>query len=298
MSGTAADPRMVAPRQAPAKGISLSWSDPRLRNIVWQVLIIGFLVMIVGFLVFNTSRNLESRHIATGFGYLDRPAGIPIGEYLFSYDPAINTFGRALILGILNTLKVAVVGIVLTTILGTLIGIARMSKNWLLAKLSGIYVEVLRDIPLLLQLVFWYALLQGLPAPRSSFHPLPGVFLSNRGVKMPLLEWQGAHWWALAAFVAGWIGTLAWTRVAKRRQEETGVRPAVWPAALGLMVVFPALVWLALGAPFMLEMPVLRGFNFVGGGTISPEYGALTLGLTLYTAAYIAEIVRSGIDRS
>ena len=295
MSGAVVDPRLTPARAAPKKALSLSWSDPRFRNIVWQVLILGAVVAIVWYLVQNTNRNLAARHIATGFAFLGRTAGIPIGEALIDYDPAVSTYGRALLIGLLNTLKVAVVGVVLATIWGTVLGIARLSKNWLISRLAAVYVEVVRDIPLLLQLLFWYLVLQGLPAPRSAAHPLPGVFLSNRGIKIPLVEWEGPFWWALGAFVLGAIGTAAWSRTATRQQEATGVRPRVWPVALGLLVGFPLLVWGALGAPFAVEMPVLRGFNFAGGATVSPEYGALTLGLVVYTASYIAEIVRSGI---
>ena len=295
MSGAAADPRLVPARQAPRKAFSFSWSDPRFRNAVWQVLILGTVVAIAWYLVHNTNRNLASRRIATGFDFLGRTAGIPIGEHLLSYDPAVDTFGRALVIGVLNTLKVAVVGVVLATVWGTLLGVARLSKNWLISRLAATYVEVLRDIPLLLQLLFWYTLLQGLPAPRQSFHPLPGVFLSNRGIKVPLVTWEQPFTWALLAFALGVVGTVAWSRSATRKQEATGVRPAVWPVALGLLVALPVAVWAALGAPFEVEMPVLQGFNFQGGGTLSPEYGALTMGLVLYTSAYVAEIVRSGI---
>ena len=294
MSGATADPRMTS-RQAPKRGLTLSWSDPRLRSIVWQVVILGGIAGIIWYLVSNTMHNLQVRRIATGFGFLDRVAGIPIGEHMIDYDPAIHSYGRAIWIGVLNTLKVSIVGIVLSTILGTLIGIARLSKNWLLARLAAIYVETLRDIPVLLQLFFWYAIVQALPAPRQSLHPVSGVFMSNRGIKLPLLEWENAHWAALAAFALGWIGTVLAMKRATRIQEATGNRPAVWPVGLGFMVGLPVLVWAALGAPFTLEMPVLRGFNFVGGITLSPEYGALTLGLVLYTASYTAEIVRSGI---
>ena len=295
MSGTTADPRMSG-RAAPKRRLRLSWSDPLLRNIVWQVLIIGGVAAVVWYLVSNTSRNLEARHIATGFGFLSRTAGIPIGEHLISYDPSVNTYGHALIVGILNTLRVAVVGVVLATILGTLIGIGRLSRNWLVAKITAIYVETLRDLPVLLQLLFWYTLLQGLPAARQSWSIGGAVFLSNRGIRVPLLDWQAADSWALLAFAAGLIGTIAWVRAATRRQEATGVRPPVWPVAVGLLVGLPAAVWAIFGAPFTLDYPVLRGFNFQGGGTISPEYGALLFGLVTYTASYIAEIVRSGIQ--
>ncbi len=295
MSGAVTNPRQLPLRTAPKKAFSFSWSDPRFRNIVWQLVILGAVAAIAWYLVQNTSRNLAARRIATGFAFLGRTAGIPIGEALIDYDPSVNTYGRALLIGLLNTLKVAVVGVVLTTILGTVMGVARLSKNWLIARLSAVYVEVIRDIPLLLQLLFWYTALQGLPAPRNSFHPLPGVFLSNRGIKIPLVEWEMPYWWALAALVLGIVGTVAWSRSATRQQEATGKRPKVWPVALALLVAFPVVVWAALGAPFAVEMPELRGFNFVGGATLSPEYGALTLGLVIYTSSYIAEIVRSGI---
>ncbi len=295
MSGAVADPRQSPMRAAPKKAFSFSWSDPRFRNIVWQVVILGTVAAIAWYLVQNTNRNLAARRIATGFAFLGRTAGIPIGEALIDYDPSINTYGRALLIGLLNTLKVAVVGVVLATIFGTLLGVARLSKNWLIARISAIYVEVVRDIPLLLQLLFWYTALQGLPAPRNSFHPLPGVFLSNRGIKIPLVEWDTPFWWALAALVLGVIGTVAWSRSATRKQEATGVRPKVWPVALALLIGFPVAVWAALGAPFAVEMPELHGFNFTGGATVSPEYSALTMGLVFYTSSYIAEIVRSGI---
>ncbi len=295
MSGAAADPRLLPARAAPKKALQFSWSDPRFRNIVWQVLIIGTVLAIGWYLVSNTQKNLAARRIATGFDFLGRVAGIPIGEHLISYDPAIDTFGTALIIGMLNTLKVAIVGVVLATLWGTLLGVARLSKNWLIAKLAAVYVETLRDIPVLLQLFFWYALVQTLPVPRQSLHPLPGVFLSNRGFKVPVLDWTPAYWWVLAAFAVGAVGTYAWSAAADRKQMATGVRPAVWPVALGLLVALPAAVWLVLGAPFTPDVPELRGFNFVGGATLTPEYGALTLGLTLYTSAYVAEIVRSGI---
>ena len=295
MSDATIDPRLQAARQAPKKAFQFKWSDPRFRNLVWQVLIIGIVAAIVWYLVSNTSKNLEARRIATGFGFLGRIAGVPIGEHLIDYDAATSTYGRAIWIGVLNTLKVAVIGIVLATIWGTLLGVARLSKNWLIAKLSAIYVEVVRDVPLLLQLLFWYMALQGLPAPRQSFHPVGGVFLSNRGLKFPVFDWVSEDWWVLGAFLVGALGTVLWSGVADKRQDATGVRPKVWPVGLGLMLVLPLLVWAALGAPFTPDVPVLRGFNFQGGATISPEYAALTLGLVLYTSAYIAEIVRSGI---
>jgi general L-amino acid transport system permease protein len=296
MSGATVDPRLSSGHAAPKKPLKLSWSDPRIRNLVYQVAIIGAVVLLVYYLASNTHRNLTERHIATGFGFLGQTAAIPIGESLLPYTPSVSTYGWALLIGLLNTLKVAVVGVILATIWGTLLGIARLSKNWLLARLSACYVEGLRDIPLLLQLFFWYGLLQTLPAPRQAFHPVTGLFLSNRGIKLPLLHLEAAHGWAFAAFLLGLVGTIVWSRSAARKQAETGVRPRTWPVALGLLVALPLIVWAALGAPFQPDIPVLRGFNFQGGGTVTPEYAALLIGLVIYTASYIAEIVRSGIQ--
>ena len=296
MSDIAVDPRLASGRAAPKRALRLSWSDPRFRAIVWQIVILGFIGLVVWYLIHNTSQNLAVRHIATGFGFLDRTAGIPIGEALISYNPAESTYGRALLIGLLNTLKVSVVGIVLATILGTLIGIGRLSKNWLMARLTAFYVETIRDLPLLLQLLFWYTILQTLPAPRNAMSVGGAVYLSNRGLKMPTMDWEFAHTAALLAFAIGAVSTWIWNRQARLRQEATGIRPAVWPMAIGLLLAVPLLIWAVLGAPFQWDIPTLRGFNFQGGSNISPEYFALLLGLVTYTAGYIAEIVRSGIQ--
>ncbi|HSU04815.1 MAG TPA: amino acid ABC transporter permease [Acetobacteraceae bacterium] len=295
MADTVADPRLTNARHAPRRPLRLGWSDPRVRNLFWQVVIIGLVVAVLWFLIHNTNRNLAARHIATGFGFLFQPASIPIGETPIAYTASVSTYGRAILIGILNTLKVSVIGIVLATILGTAVGIGRLSPNWLLARITAVYVEFVRDIPLLLQLFFWYGLLQALPAPRQAFHPLTGVFLSNRGIKLPALNWVGAHDLVLLAFVVGLLCTWAWSRFADRRQAATGQRPRTWPVAVLLLIVLPVGVWAALGAPFHLDLPALRGFNFQGGLTVTPEYAALLIGLVVYTATYIAEIVRSGI---
>ena len=294
MSQSTLDPRYTA--RPPKKRITLSWNDPVLRSVFWQVVIIGTIVGIVWYLAHNTATNLADRRIATGYAFLDRVAGIPIGEHLIDYEPSISTFGRALWVGVLNTLEVAVVGIVLATVLGTVIGIARLSRNWLVSRLALTYVEVIRDIPLLLQLFFWYGIVQTLPIPRQALHPMPGLFLSNRGIRFGELIWQPAHSAAMVALLIGACFMILINRRASRVQESTGLRPKVWPWAMGLLLGFPLAIWAAMGAPFAWELPVLRGFNFQGGGTFSPEFGALLLGLVIYTAAYIAEIVRSGIQ--
>jgi general L-amino acid transport system permease protein len=295
MSGATLDPRLANARVAPRKKFQFSWADPRFRSLVWQVVIVGGIALLVWYLAHNTARNLAARHIATGFAFLGQSASIPIGESLLPFTSSVSTYGLALVIGILNTLKLAIVGVVLATILGTLVGIGRLSPNWLVSRLTGVYVETLRNIPVLLQLFFWAALLQTLPGPRQAFHPIAGVFLSNRGIKLPTVDLLPGHLWVAVAFLIGLAGTIAWSRVARRRQDLTGVKPLVWPAALLLLIGLPAIVWLALDLPLALDVPALRGFNFSGGMTVTPEYGAMLLGLVLYTATYIAEIVRTGI---
>jgi general L-amino acid transport system permease protein len=295
MSSPAVDPRYSGLTAPPRPRWRLSWSDERTRNLVWQVVTLGVIALVLYYLIGNASANLAARHIATGFAFLWRTAGIPIAEQPIPYDPATSTFGRALLIGILNTLKVAIAGIILATVLGTLIGIGRLSHNWLLARLTAIYVEVLRDIPILLQLLFWYSLMQTLPAPRQALQ-LGSFFVSNRGLKVPMLEWQGAHSWALLAAVIGIGLTVLWHRRMRRRRDLFGSALPVWPVGLALIAGAPIVVWAIFGAPLAFDMPVRKGFGFQGGGTISPEFCALLIGLVLYTAAYIAEIVRAGIE--
>ncbi|WP_237214140.1 amino acid ABC transporter permease [Falsiroseomonas oryziterrae] len=293
MSATT-DPRLAS-SGPPRRPLRLSWGDERVRGIVWQVLVVGLIGTIIWWLWQNTVHNLEVRRIATGFGFLSREAGLPIGESLIDYEPT-DTYLRALTVGVLNTLKVAVIGVVLATILGTLIGIARLSNNWLLSKLAGVYIEVIRDLPLLLQLLFWYTILQGLPGPRQALNPVPNVFLSNRGMKLPWIEWTSAHWLALAAMVVGVAVTWLYARVMRQRQYQDGQPRRIWPVGVALILGLPLAVWAALGAPFTPDLPALRGFNFRGGITVSPEFFALLIGLVTYTAGFIAEIVRAGIQ--
>ena len=282
------------PMKRPKQPIRLSWSDERFRGIVWQVLVVGIVFAILAWLWRNTVHNLDTRHISTGFAFLGREAGMPIADALIPYRPS-DTYLRALAVGVLNTLRVAVIGVVLATIFGTLIGIARLSKNWLLAKLAAVYVETLRDLPLLLQLLSWYVLLQGLPAARQALNPVSGVYLSNRGLVVPTIAWQSAHTWILLLFVAGIAATWLYRRIMLQRQMHDGQPRRVWPVALLLIIGLPVGASLALGVSWSVNWPELRGFNFSGGSVLSPEYVALLLALTTYTAAFIAEIVRAGI---
>ena len=271
------------------------WRDPRVRGIVLQVLFVAVIAAFFAFLVHNTIVNLRRQNIASGFGFLDREAAFGIGESLIAYTPA-DTYGRAFVVGLTNTLYVAVLGIVLATIVGTLIGLARLSRNWLVAKLAQIYVETFRNIPLLLQLFFWWALLRGAaPGPREAWQVLPDVFVSNRGIVFPVPREHPAFQWMALAFVAAAVAAHFAHRWGRERQAQTGQQfPSGW-VGTGLILGLPLLVFLGFGAPLALDVPVLKGFNFAGGAALSPEFGALLLGLVIYTGSYISEIVRAGI---
>jgi general L-amino acid transport system permease protein len=271
------------------------WRDPRVRGIVLQVLFLGIVAAFVAFLVHNTLINLHRQNIASGFGFLDREAAFGIGQSLIAYSPT-DTYARAFLIGLLNTLYVAALGIVLATIVGTLIGLARLSGNWLVARLAQIYVETFRNIPLLLQLFFWWALLRGAaPGPREAWQVLPDVFVSNRGIVFPVPREHPAFQWMALAFVVAAAAAYFVHRWARVRQAQTGRQfPAGW-VGLGLILGLPLLVFLGFGAPVSLDVPILKGFNFAGGASLSPEFGALLLGLVIYTGSFIAEIVRAGI---
>lgn len=280
----------------PAPPRRLSWNDPDVRSIVYQAVALILVVAIGWFLVSNTLHNLSIRNISTGFDFLSRESGFAIGESPIAFGPE-NTYARAILVGLLNTIRVAVVGIVLATILGTIVGIARLSKNWLIAKLSMIYVEVIRNIPLLLQLFFWYAIItESMPGPRQALNLLPGVFVSNRGVKVPAPTDHFAYDLAAFGFLLAIVLIIFVVRFARKRQDATGQAFPVYRTGIALLLGVPVLGWLIGGAPLELDVPKLQGFNFVGGATLTPEFAALLFGLVLYTAGFIAEVVRSGIQ--
>ncbi|QQP91206.1 amino acid ABC transporter permease [Skermanella sp. TT6] len=284
-------PGNLAP-QAPRRSLI---NDPNVRAIFFQILVLGGVVLLGWYLVSNVLENLARQNIATGFSFLDREASFAIGEAMIPYSPA-SSYSQALLVGFLNTIKVAVLGIILATVLGTIIGIARLSSNFLVAKLASIYVEVIRNVPVLLQLFFWYAVIsESLPQPRQALNPIPGVFLSNRGMKFPSLADDPIWTWVGLALVAAMVGVWLLARWARKRQEATGQQFPVVFASIGLLLALPLLTWVVGGAPTALDVPVLQGFNFRGGITISPEFAALLMGLVIYTAGFIAEIVRSGI---
>jgi general L-amino acid transport system permease protein len=278
-----------------SRRLHLALTDKRISGLIWQVVVVGIAVAIVAWLWSNAIHNLSLRRISTGFAFLGREAGMPIDDTWLPYSPK-DTYLRAFIVGLTNTLRVAVIGIVLATVLGTLVGVARLSANWLLSRLAAVYVEVLRDIPLLLQLLFWYVLMQGLPAARAAWQPIDGVFLSNRGLVLPSIPLGAAQLWVLLAAVIELIVLYTIRKHLVARQMLDGRARPIWPYALALLIGLPALTSLALGASWTITLPELRGFNFVGGLTLAPEYFALLVALTTYTSAFIAEIVRSGIQ--
>lgn len=270
-------------------------ANEKARGIFWQVLLVIAVVAVAWYLISNTQENLASRNISVGFGFLSGQAGFEIGESLIPYS-ATSTYFQAFLVGLSNTLYVAFLGIVLATIIGVIVGIMRLSDNWLVAKVAAWYVEVMRNIPLLLQLLVWYGLVTELMPPvRQSLQAGDLVFLNQRGLRFAWPEPSMAFTMAGWALLIGVIALFLWRRHAKRVQMQTGRQlPQLLPA-LGLIIGLPLLAWLIGGAPTALDRPVLQGFNFSGGKTLSPEFGALLIGLSTYTAAFIAEVVRAGI---
>lgn len=275
--------------------MGFSWYNPRLRSIVYQAGVLAAVILIIWFFATTAQQNLARLNISTGFGFLETTAGFGVIQTLIPYTEQ-SSYGRAFLVGLLNTLVVAVIGIVLSTLLGFVVGVARLSRNWLLAKIAAGYVEVMRNIPLLLQLFFWYfAVLRPLPGPADSLEALPGVFLSNRGLILPdpvLDAGAGLFFGALAVALAAGIVLVRWARM---RQKATGQLFPAWRVAGALIVVLLALAWAIGGTPFHLEYATRGDFDFSGGVRLLPEFVALVLGLTLYTAAFIGEIVRAGI---
>lgn len=271
------------------------WNDPRIRAFVFQAAVIIAVIALAYILVNNTLNNMARIGIRTGFDFLTAPAGFDVIMSLIPYSPD-DTYLRVFFVGILNTLLVAVIGIFLATILGFVIGVARLSNNWIVSKLAAIYVDIFRNIPLLLQIYFWYfAVLKALPNPKQSYGLGDAFFLNVRGVYVPSPVAEPLFTAVLVAFVVGLVGTFVMRRWARKRQEDTGQQFPVGLATLGLLVGLPLLVFLFTGLPMTLEYPELKGFNFRGGMRIIPELAALVVALSIYTAAFIAEIVRAGI---
>jgi general L-amino acid transport system permease protein len=269
--------------------------DPKVRGIVFQAALTITFVAFVAWIAHNTIENLQRANIASGFDFFWGRAGFDISQTLIAYTNDA-TYGRAFLIGLLNTLLVAALGIVFASILGFIVGVARLSKNWLIARIATVYVEIFRNIPLLLQLLFWYkAVLSVLPGPRQSYQLLLGSNLSNRGLILPYPLFGEGFGKTLVAVIVAIAAVILIATWAKRRQMATGQLFPTFLVGLGILIGLPLVVFLFTGAPLSFEYPELTGFNFVGGLQIKPEFMALLLGLVLYTATYIGEIVRAGI---
>lgn len=263
---------------------------------VLQILFVAALLWIGYEIVANARANLANQRIASGFGFLSNTAGFGVSQTLIPYAES-DTYTRVFFVGLANTLLVAVVGIFFATLIGFLVGLGRLSPNWLLARVAGGYVELIRNLPLLFQILFWYlAVLGTLPNPRQSVSIFGGAFLSNRGLVIPKpIPHEGLGAVGIALLIA--IVVVLFLRGYARRQLfESGRVVTIWPYVIGLLIGFPLIATLVFGMPVTFEIPVLKGFNFSGGSRVVPEFVALTLALSTYTAAFIAEIVRAGIQ--
>jgi general L-amino acid transport system permease protein len=282
-------PRTTEPARA-------SWiNDPKIRGIIYQVLVAAALIAFVYWIIGNTTENLRRANISSGFGFLGGRAGFDVSQSLIDYS-ADSTFGRALIVGLLNTILVAVVGIITATILGFLIGVGRLSRNWLIARICTVYVEVFRNLPPLLVIFFWYlGVLSVLPGPRDSYELPLSTFLNNRGFFMPMPVWGDGAWLIAVGLLVGIV--LSWfvARKAYQRQMATGQRFPVLRTSVALIVGLPVLAYFVTGMPLSFDTPVLGAFNLQGGLQVAPEFLSLYLALSFYTASFIAEIVRAGI---
>ena len=274
------------------------WSlrSAAVRGLLYQVVAIAVLVLSVWYLAYNTLTNMHARGIQSGFDFFSNPAGFQIGESLFEFD-STQSYGWAFVVGLTNTLRVALVGIVFTTLLGILLGVGQLSRNFLARTLCRVYVEGFRNVPLVLQLFMWYFFLtQFLPPLSEPIKPLPWVFLSQNGLQYPIPDWAFGHLTMLIGALAGSVGAWWYRRRALHQLEATGKLPAVFWPMVGLVLGGGLIGWLVGGAPNVMDVPEIGDFNIVGGGSITPEYMTLTLGLTLYTAAFVAEVVRGGVQ--
>jgi general L-amino acid transport system permease protein len=272
------------------------WNDPRYRGWLFQVLVIGGVVLFGFYIVNNTLDNMANRGIASGFGFLDKTAMFSIGQTLIDYSES-DTYARAFVVALLNTLLVSAIGVVLATIIGFIVGVARLSNNWLVARVAMVYVETLRNIPLLLQLFFWYfAVLRALPRPRDSLSVLDAAFLSNRGLTVPRPIYEPGFWLIVISVFAAVAAVVVMAVWARRRQERTGEQFHTVYVSLVILAGLPLLAAVVMGFPLSFSYPTLQGFNFKDGITLMPELVSLTFALSLYTASFIAEIVRAGIQ--
>jgi len=286
---------MSTQKQGLTPGKPPIWNDPHYRALFFQILLIIGLGVFLIYIVNNTLANMESRGISTGFDFLSGRAGFDILQSLIPFS-ADSTYGRTFIVGLLNTVLITVLGIILATVLGFLIGVARLSKNWLISKLATIYIETFRNIPLLIQIFFWYfVVLRSMPSARDSLSIADSFFLNVRGLYAPYPVGGENFNLTLIAFAVGIIAAFLMRRWARNRQYKTGQPFPVFWTALALIILLPLTVFVMTGSPLTWDIPELQRFNFQGGTRIIPELLALLIAISIYTAAFIAEIVRSGI---
>jgi general L-amino acid transport system permease protein len=281
---------------APAPARVPLYNDPKVRSIAYQVALFAAVGLLIYGAASNAVTNLQRAHIASGFGFWDDTAGFDISQSLIPFSSAVSTYGRAFWVGLLNTLLVAGLGIIVATILGFTIGISRLSKNWLLSKVATGYVELVRNLPLLLQLLFWYnAVLKALPDLRDSYKFIGGSFLNNRGLFVPEPIAKAGFGYVGTALAIGIVGSIAFYRWARKRQLATGQQAPILRVTLALVIGLPLLVYAITGFPLEFAYPEKGRFNISGGIEILPEFAALLVGLSIYTAAFISEVVRAGI---
>ncbi len=284
----------MTPKPPPTKK-TWSWRSQAFRGLIYQLISVGVIVAVVWFLAHNTLYNMKIRGIQSGFDFLTGPAGFDIGESLFPFDSA-QPYWQAFLVGLTNTLRVAIIGIILTTILGTLLGVGRFSRNALVRGVCYCYVEFFRNVPVLLKLLMWYLLFtEALPAAAEAWKLGP-IFLSKGGLSFPIPVWAVGHLWALGGLVAGIALAFVYRKWAYRQFETTGQLKSVFWVPVGICVAASLLGWLAGGAPTELDTPVKGEFSIEKGGSLTPEFLSVLLGLTIYTAAFVAEVVRSGIQ--
>jgi general L-amino acid transport system permease protein len=272
--------------------------DPRVRAVLYQILVVALFLAFAIYIGHNTAVNLEKRGIASGFGFLSQPSGFGIGIVLvMDYSSQTSTHFDVLLIGIINTLAVSLSGIFLATIIGFIFGVLRLSKNWIVNKIAAVYIEVVRNIPLLVQLMFWYfAVLALLPGVKESATIGESFLVNNRGINFPSIIPTDGFWVIPVALLLAIVLSVVIGKWARRRQDLTGeIFPIFW-TSLGLIIFLPIIAALVMGGPFNIDYPVLGRFNIQGGWVLEPEFLALLLGLSIYTGAFVAEIVRSGIN--
>ncbi|PIJ48005.1 amino acid ABC transporter permease [Erwinia sp. OLTSP20] len=282
--------------QHPTDKRDFSFRNPVVRAWVFQVIAIISVVVALAYLIHNTIINLDNRGITSGFGFLQRSAGFGIVQHLIDYSEG-DTYARVFLVGLTNTLLVSALCIIFASILGFIVGLSRLSDNWLLRKLSTVYIEIFRNIPPLLQIFFWYfAVLRNLPGPRQALSAFELAFISNRGLYIPWPEYTAGTLPFLIALVVALASAVGLFRYNRGRQLKTGRLHRSWPWILAMFIIFPAIAHLLSGAATHWDIPTLRGFNFRGGFALIPELAALTIALSVYTSTFIAEVIRSGIQ--